>query len=130
MDSENNYDVKPVNHACGTNNNVIKPVPNSSSASASNNIQSVDNQSKVDSQYDNTNEIEVKPMYGGTYKKFKIEFKNETFYIKEHDEFNAIKKILKDRIFKKDYLLEIFENKKKSMYIINANYKNKFKKIH
>lgn len=126
MDSESNYDVKPINHHCSTNKNITQASPNGSTAATSNNIQHVSNQHKVDSQYDNVNDMDVKPMYGGNIV-FEINFKNKIYHIKDNNEINAIKKIIKNKNFKKDCLLEIFHNKK-SMYIIKAN--KTFKQIH
>ena len=133
MSDSEDYDVRPANHACASviNSSVIKPVPNSSTGNATNNIDASAQQHAADSQYDNTDNIEVKPLYGGGDTiKFKIIFKNKINYIYSNNEISAIKDLLNNKIFKVDNLLEIFHNNKKSMYIIQKNYKNKFKKIH
>jgi len=133
MSDSEDYDITPANHACSSviNSSVIKPVPNSSTGNATNDIDSSTQQHASDAQYDNTDNIEVKPLYGGGYPvKFKIIFKNKINYIYSNNEIGAIKDVLNNKIFKVDNLLEIFDNNKKSMYIIKKKYKNKFKKIH
>lgn len=133
MPDSEDYDIKPVNHACAssTSDHVIKPTPNSSTGNATSDIDASSQQHDSDAQYDNTDSIEVKPLYGGgDLTKFKIIFKNKINYIYSNNEIGAIKNVLNNKIFKVDHLLEIFHNNKKSMYIIQKNYKNKFKKIH
>lgn len=132
MSDSEDYDITPANHACSsvTHSQVIKPTPNSSTGNATNDIDTTTNQHDADAQYDNTDNIEVKPLYGGGLIKFKIIFKNKINYVYSDNEINAIKKLFNNKIFKVDNLLEIFHNNKKSMYIIQKNYKNKFKKIH
>ena len=68
MESEtNDYDVKPINHKCTSSMNsyLTKPNPNSTNYNVSTNLNSVSNQHKLDSQYDNVDNLNVKPMYGG-----------------------------------------------------------------
>ena len=133
MSDSEDYDIKPANHACAssTSSQVIQPTPNSSTGNATNDIDASSKQHDSDAQYDNTDNIEVKPLYGGgDLTKFKIIFKNKINYIYSNNEISAIKDLLNNKIFKVDNLLEIFYNNKKSMYIIQKNYKNKIKKIH
>lgn len=133
MSESEDYDIIPANNGCSTSTNslLIKPTPNSSTGNATTNIDATSNQHDSDSQYDNTDSIVVKPLYGGgDLTKFKIIFKNKINYIYSNNEIGAIKDVLNNKIFKVDHLLEIFHNNKKSMYVIQKNYKNKIKKIH
>lgn len=133
MDSESNYDVTPANHSCKSSSTTINVMqPNSTNSNTSNDIDNTTNQHAKNAQYDNIDNTTVKPMHGG-YKKFTIIFINNSYIIDSTDELDAIKFFLKNivnKIYKKDNLLEIISNKNKSMYIVKAKYKNKFKKIH
>ena len=132
MDSETNFEINPVNQNCKNvvNNQVIQSDPNTNNNNASSNVNTTLDQHTLDSQYDNTDAIIVKPMYGGN-KKFKIIFKKKEYLVISNNEINAIKNVLNNKIYKTDNLLEIkCNNNKHSMYIIKGNYKNKIKKIH
>lgn len=132
MDSETNFEIAPANQGCKNtmNTEVVQSAPNSTNSNASDNINTTLDQHTLDSQYDNTDAIVVKPMYGGN-KKFKIILRKKEYLIQSNNEVNAIKNVLNNKIYKTDNLLEIFDNNNKhSMYIIKANYKNKIKKIH
>jgi len=122
------YDVVPINNKCvkQVNSLVIINKPGSSVSTASNNVTSINYQQQVYAKYDNTEEIYVKPMFGGAEHKFNIKFMNNYYKIKSDNEINAIKKFLNNRIFKLDHLLTINNTK---IYIIRGRYKNKFKKI-
>ena len=127
MESEtNDYDVKPINHKCTSSMNsyLTKPNPNSTNYNVSTNLNSVSNQHKLDSQYDNVDNLNVKPMYGGK-NIFKIKFRNKYYNISGTNELDAIKIFLNGRIFKKDHLIEISYNNIDSLYIIRRKYKNK-----
>ena len=137
MESEDSSNVVPINQTCSKviNTEVIVPSPGSVTATTTQNADNISNQQKANAQFDNVDDLVVKPMYGGIQKKFIINFRNKIMAINTDNEINAIKKILNNKIYKKDYLLEISEeiskNKKnKSMYIIRGRYKNKFKKIY
>jgi len=133
MDSEINFEINPVNQNCKNvvNNQIIQSDPNTDNDNVSSNVNTTLDQHTLDSQYDNTDAIIVKPMYGGN-KKFKIIFKKKEYLVNSNNEINAIKNVLNNKIYKTDNLLEIKgnNNNKHSMYIIKANYKNKFKKIY
>jgi hypothetical protein len=147
MDSESNYDIIPVNNSCSgvVNKNIIVTSPGSQTSNSNQNITTVNNQSENDTQYDNVDNINIKPLYGGklknlTIKKlsnkkninlsvFTIKFRNKLVNIESSDEESAIKILLNNRIFNKDNLLEIIYKNKSSVYIIKNGYKNKFKKI-
>ena len=132
MDSETNFEIDPVNQNCKNvvNDQVIQSDPNTNNNNASSNVNTTLDQHTLDSQYDNTDAIIVKPMYGGN-KKFKIIFKKKEYLVISNNEINAIKNVLNNKIYKTDNLLEIkCNNNKYSMYIIKGNYKNKIKKIH
>ena len=133
MDSEQNYDVTPANHACkSSSSTVIVMQPNSTNSNTSSQIDNVSNQHAKDSQYDNIDSTTVKPMHGG-HMKFSIIFMNKNYNIEATNEKDAIKFFLKDKInkiYKRDNLLEIIYNNNHSMYIVKANYKYKIKHIH
>jgi len=136
MDSENNYDIVPVNNSCNNviNNNVIVPSPGSDNAKSNQQIESVNNQTDTNAQFDNVDNITVKPLYGGFLKNIKdilfiIKFRNKIVNIESVNEESAVKKFLDNKIFKKDHLLEIIYKNKSSLYVIKNGYKNKFKKI-
>lgn len=126
MNSED-HEVIPVNSKCSEsiNNLVISNKPGSATATSSNNIDSINYQQKEYSKYDNTEEIYVKPMFGGN-NKYNIKFINKNYNVIAKNEIDAIKIVLKNRIFKIDHLLIINGNQ---IYIIRGRYKNKFKKI-
>lgn len=127
----NDYDVKPINHKCTLNMNsyLTKPNPNSTNYNVTTNLNSVSNQHKLDSQYDNVDNLNVKPMYGGE-NIFKIKFRNGDYKISGMNEVDAIKKFLNGRIFKKDHLIEVSYNNINSLYIIRRKYKNKIIKLY
>ena len=143
MDSENNYDVVAVNSSCSdvVNPDVITSSPGSPTAYSNQNITGVSNQHDASGQYDNVDNIVVKPLYGGILNKnnnkknlknnilFTIKFRNKSINIESIDEEGAIKIFLDNKIYKKDHLLEIYHNNKCSIYIVKNSYKNKFKKI-
>lgn len=80
MDSEINFEINPVNQNCKNiiNNQIIQSDPNTDNDNVSSNVNTTLDQHTLDSQYDNTDAIIVKPMYGGN-KKFKIIFKKRIF---------------------------------------------------
>lgn len=131
MNSEE-YDIIPINSKCinNANNLLITNKPGSNISDSTNNIDSVNYQQKVYAQYDNTEEIDVKPMFGGKDREklnnYKIKFLKKYYNIFAKNEIDAIKKVLKDKIYKIDHLLTIND---KQIYIIRGRYKNKFKKI-
>ena len=132
MDSET-HDIVPVNNKCqGHAETKIISNPGTDTNQAAKDIQSGNNQNKADAQYDAVDDMKVKPMYGGKNNNilFKISFMNKKWDIYDINEKNAIKQILNNKIYKKDYILEISYHSIKSVYIIKANYKNKFKKIY
>jgi hypothetical protein len=131
MNSED-HEVIPINNKCIkiTNNLLITNKPGSNVSIADNSVDSVNYQQKVYSQYDNTEEIDVKPMFGGerTYD-YTVKFMNKYYDFESNGMLNhndLIKKVLNNRIFKVDHLLIIND---RHIYIIRGNYKNKFKKI-
>jgi hypothetical protein len=130
MDSEVDYEVQPANNQCSSviNTETVKSNPNTLNTNTMSTINNSNSQAYVDSQYDNVNSNDVKPMYGGSDKIYKIIFKNNIHYIFSKSENKAIKKIIKNNSSKKDNLLEIFENNNSSMYIVKKN--NSIKKIH
>jgi len=121
VDSEDSYKVIPINNKCSSVSNKIVVLETNNI----NNVNQINNQLIASSQYDNVKNIIVKPMYGGN-KSFNIIYRNKEYNIISNNEINAIKNILQNKIYKKDYLLNIND----SLYIIRANYKNRFKKIY
>jgi len=131
MDSENNYDIVPVNNSCNNiiHTDIIVSSPGSDTSKSNQNIDIASKQLHADGQYDNVDNISVKPLYGG--KKnilFTIKFRNKIVNIESLNEESAIKRFLDNKIYKKDHLLEIIYKNKSALYIIK-NGKNKFKKI-
>jgi hypothetical protein len=117
------YAVKPINTNCSSQqtNSVIMDTTNPA--------YQVTDQLEASTKYDNVNNLSIKPLKGGSIKKLTIKFKNKLYHIQNSsNEIQAIKNILNNKIYKRDYLLEILENK--SLYIIRGNYKNKFEKIY
>lgn len=137
MASENNYDIVPVNNSCNNviNTNVIVSSPGSDTSHSDKNITNTSNQYDANAQFDNIDNITVKPLYGGILNNIKknilftIKFRNKIVNIEELNEESAIKIFLDNKIYKKDNLLEIIYKNKSSLYIIKNGYKNKFKKI-
>ncbi len=131
MDSESNdYDINPVNNQCHNSvKTTIAPNYSGTTANTSKDIDNLNNQALANSQYDSAVIKTPKPMYGG-YNNYKIIFRKKNYFINGKDEKDAIKIFLKDKIYKKDYLLEIIQKNKASIYIVRANYKNKLKKIY
>jgi hypothetical protein len=134
MDSENNYDITPINNHCSSSANVkIISQPGSENDISIKNANTIQNQHIADAQYDISTDLNVKPMYGGLNKinkKFKIIFRENTFYIDSKDEINAMKEMLNGKVYKKNYLIEIYNQNKKSIYVLISNKKNKFKKLY
>ena len=128
-DSESNFDIVPINKTCSSNINttVVKPSLGSSGDNLDSNLNNLDAQNKVNAQYDNVDNIEVKSLTGGFLKNYIINFRNKQYNINSDNEINAIKLILNNKIYKKDYLLYINEknNNKPSRYIIIRKQKNK-----
>jgi hypothetical protein len=135
MDSENDYDIIPINNSCSTINNSTVTVssPGSATSYTNQDITNINNQHAVSGQYDNVDNLTVKPLYGGILKNnnilFTIKFRNKEINIEAFNEKCAIKIFLNNKIYKKDHLLEIYNKNKCSIYVIKNGYKNKFKKI-
>lgn len=129
-ESENNFDVVPINKTCSSiiNTTVIKPSLGSTGDNLDTNLNNIDTQNEVNAQYDNVDNIEVKSLVGGSLKNYIINFRNKQYNINSDNETNAIKIVLNNKIYKKDYLLYINEknNNKKSTYVIVRKQKNKF----
>jgi hypothetical protein len=130
------YDIVPVNHKCSSviNHPSVVAPPNAVSAKTSGSINTLDNQHKESGRFDNVDDMKVTPLSGGNNKKLKkyfIIFSGKKYISSGLNETDSIKIFLNNRIFKKDYLLEIFENNsKKSRYIVRGFNKNKFIKIY
>lgn len=127
VETETSQEVIPVNSHCSAipNKTVINPPTGTTSANNIALADSTSTQLNASAQYDNVDSITVKPMYGGN-ENYKIKYRKKDYTILANSEENAIKIILNGRVYKKDSLLEI----NNSLYVIRANYKNKFKKIH
>ena len=127
VDSESSHEVIPINSHCSTipNKTVINPASGTTSANNIALADSTSTQLNASAQYDNVDSITVKPMYGGN-ENYKIKYRKKIYNILTNSEENAIKIVLNNKVYKKDSLLEI----NNSLYVIRANYKNKFKKLH
>jgi hypothetical protein len=128
MDAED-YDITPANSSCGSKTVVVSN-PGSQVHNTQNNLNALDTQNTENSQYDSPT-LNVQPLYGGKKNKiFTILFRHNKYTVEDIDEIKAIKKFLKDTIYKRDYILKISCNKIESYYIIRRNQKYKFKKIY
>ena len=129
---EPSFEIKPINSSCSNieNKDMLKPAYGSTSDNMNKDISNLDNQANANAQYDNVDSMEVKPLYGGYYLiNYSILFRKNIYKINSDSEINAIKLLLNNKIYKRDYFLEISNKNKKSVYIIRGNYKNKFSKI-
>jgi hypothetical protein len=130
IESENSFEIVPINKTCSSNINttVIKASPGSSGDALDSGLNNIDAQNKVNAQYDSVDNIEVKSLTGGSLKNYIINFRTKKYNINSDNEINAIKTILNNKIYKKDYLLYINEknNNKIVKYVIIRNKKNKF----
>jgi hypothetical protein len=134
MDSENDYEIVPANNTCSSNINkqLVIPTPGTTTSQNLNNVNAIGNQHIEDSKYDDTDAIQVKPMYGGNVKNlktFKIIFRKKKYLVNSNNELNAINNLLslKNSNYKKDYLIHIEElNKinKNNFYVLESNNKN------
>lgn len=132
ISEESDFNIIPANSQCiNSSKTTIVSSSTSPEGKASQNITDINNQNTIDSSGDTINTYsDISAIYGGGNTSYKIIFRNKTFSSNGKNELDAIKKILNNKIYKKDYLIEIFNNNKKSIYIVRANYKNKFKKIY
>jgi len=132
MDSESNdFDITPVNSKCS--NYVKTDIVSSHSGTVSNTSSSIDNfhdQAKASAQYDQDISSPKSLIHSGGSNNYKIIFRKKSNFINGNSEKDAIKIFLNNKIYKRDYLLEISQYNKKSIYIIRGNYKNKIKKIY
>ena len=133
MDSES-HDIVPVNQACQgvIHKDVIAPTTASTpTTDVQKNINHTEQQSLENSKYDTIDQVDIKPLTGGKKMNYTIIFKNQQHKIIANSELDALKIMLNNRVFKKNYLVEIIKNKNtKSTFIIKANKKNKFVKVH
>lgn len=127
------YDFKPANHSCSTiiHPNLLVINPGTKNEATMNNINALQQQHLEDSKYDQTDEIIVKPLYGGNLNNYKINFKKKNININAYNEIEAIQNLLNNKVYKKENLLEITDNNNnKSLYVIKTNKKkNNLKKI-
>lgn len=131
-DSETpDFNVVPANNNCGNQTPiVVTSNPGSAVSNASNNVTNVNNQYAANSQYDTINPNTIQPMYGGNQKKFQVIFKDETFTILSDDPLKAVKEALHNKLFKRDYLVDVYSDKRLiSKYIKRRNYKSKYERI-
>jgi type II secretory pathway component HofQ len=130
MATSESYDVVAANKQCS--NQINKPTiittPGTSTHTNQMQVNANENQHIEDSKYDNTDEITVKPLYGGNKKNkinkyYKINFnnKNKKYIASSYSE--AIQKFLNKNKIQDDYLLEITEyyknSNKTNLYLIN-----------
>lgn len=133
MSSDPEYDIVPANQECSSvdNKDSIQTTPGTTTAQASSGIDSFSSQHQANAQYDNVDDMQVNTLTGGSKHNYIINFKTKRTSIHGHNEIDALKKFLNNRVFKKDNLVEIkLDNSNKpSIYVIRGNFKNKFKKI-
>ena len=133
MDSENEYhDFVPSNSHCSNikNETLIIPQPGTATTDNLNNIDKLHNQMVANSVHDNVDAITVKPLYGGSKNvDFNINFRNKNYKVNDNNEVNAIKKILNNKVYKRDHLLEISYKNKSSIYVVRGFKKNILFKI-
>jgi hypothetical protein len=132
IDSE--YDITPVNNECSqqTNETVIVSSKGSNISHTSNNIRSIHNQHIENSKYDTVSE-NIQPLYGGknsNHNLYKIHFRKKIIKVYALNERNAIKTFLKNKIYKKETFLEIYNNNNKSTYLIKYDEKNNKNRIY
>jgi hypothetical protein len=131
MEKSEDYDVVAANNECANQINKTTIISTPGTSTHANQIQVTANQDQYieDSKYDNTNDITVKPLYGGNSKNskdkyYKITFNNKLKKYKAKSCSEAIQKFLNKNTIKNDYLLEVSEfnknNKKNkdSLYLI------------
>jgi len=121
-------DVVPITSNCPTtsSNIVIKPVEGSATGNTLGNVSQQNEQLSENSRYDTINDDNT--MSGGkNNKKYNINFINKNYIVYEKDELHAIKNIINNKKYKKDYILSI----NKSLYIIKntKNNNNNIKKV-
>jgi len=124
-----NFDVLPANNSCS--NVVNKPVVIASASSGNQAASDMLAQQAADSKGDA--DLIVRPIpytqKGGKNKKYMVYFMGEKYNLSEINEEECIKKVVNNRIFKRDRLIEIRNDNKISNYIIRGHKKNVFKKF-
>ncbi len=133
MDSEMEYhDFAPANEHCSNikNETLTIPQPGTATTDNLNNIDKLHNQMIASSVHDNIDENMVKPLYGGSRNvDFNINFRNKNYKVNDNNEITAIKKILNNKVYKRDHLLEISYKNKSSIYVVRGFKKNILFKI-
>jgi hypothetical protein len=133
MSSDPEYEIVPANQACSNvdNKSSIQLTPGTSTAHASNGIDSFHEQHEANAQYDNVDDMQVNTLTGGAKHNYIINFKKSRVSMHANNEIEALKIFLKNRVFKKDNLIEIklINSNTSSLYVIKGNVKNKFRKI-
>lgn len=132
MLNSEDYEITPANQSClNSTTTVIVSNPGSQISNTQTNVNALQQQQTEYSKYDSPQQ-NVQPMYGGkkNNKLYNIYFKKKIYEIYANNEINGLKKIFKNKSYKKDYLLNITNNNISSCYIIrSSNKKNKFIKI-
>ena len=129
------YIVEPANKSCGNfqNKSVVTNSPGSENAASLNSVNNVNNQLETSNQYDNVSNLTIKPMNGGNKNSYQIEFKKKKYIINDvNNEKEAIKKLLKNKIYKIDYIVYVKNNftKKIKQYILRRNHKCKLTELY
>ena len=77
IQEETSFEITPINYKCSNiiNKDYVQPNPNSTNAIVQNSLINNNNQSIADTQYDNVDNMVVKPLYGGNKKLYKRHFK-------------------------------------------------------
>jgi hypothetical protein len=122
MDSETNYEIIPINKSCTNviNNNSIAFSKNTAIGQENQNITNINNQHAAYAQYDNVDNLNVQPLYGGGRKIFTIKFRNKFVNIEATSKKNAIQLFLNNKKYKRDHKIEVSYNNNVSSYLIRV----------
>ena len=123
MASSEDYDIVAANNHCANQQNKSTVISTPGTPTHTNQVQAnaVENQHVENSKYDNTDAINVTPLYGGNKKKknnkyYKIYYDDTVKIYKATSYKKAIEIFLSKNNIKKDYLLEICDcNKNKEL---------------
>ncbi len=140
------YDIIPANQMCKSqiNTSHVISTPGTTTHANQNAVNTIEQQHIEDSKYDNVNDMDVKPLYGGKHKQnkqnmqnkqtkdkplkknlknYNIEYKNKLLRFKEKNEKDVLLKFINKYNINKQYLIQINETKnnkhiKESLYLI------------
>jgi hypothetical protein len=122
MDSETSYEIIPINKSCSTviNNNSIVSSKSTAIGQQNQHINNINNQHTAYAQYDNVDNLNVQPLYGGGKKIFTIKFRNKMINIEAKSKKNAIQLFLNNKVYKRDQKIEVSYHDNVSSYLIRV----------